>query len=126
MENIIDNLTAIAILIAVAAAFGALIKVTKYAKENAKNETVKTMIGIVENIVSNSVEAANQKFVDGLKKEGKFDKETQKKIFKDVKTRVLEQLNSDTKNLLDDTIGNTNFYISDLIDKEVRKSKKGK
>lgn len=126
MENIIDNLTAIAILIAVAAAFGALIKVTKYAKENAKNETVKTVIGIVENIVSNSVEAANQKFVDGLKKEGKFDKETQKKIFKDVKTRVLEQLNSDTKNLLDDTIGNTNFYISDLIDKEVRKSKKGK
>lgn len=123
MNEVLQNLMAIGVLILIAFSFKGIMKGIEYLKENTENEEFKKAITILENIVSNTVVAANQTYVDKLKEEGGFDKEAQEEIFNGVKERVLDQLNADTKDLLDDTIKNVDIFINDLIEKEVRKNK---
>ena len=123
MEEILQNLMAIGVLILIAFSFKGIMKGIEYLKENTENEEFKKAISILENIVSNTVVAANQTYVDKLKEEGGFDKRAQEEIFNGVKERVLDQLNADTKDLLDATIENVDIFINDLIEKEVRKNK---
>jgi uncharacterized protein YpuA (DUF1002 family) len=123
MSEILQNLMAIGVLILIAFSFKGIMKGVEYLKENTENEEFKKAITILENIVSNTVVAANQTYVDKLKEEGGFDKRAQEEIFNGVKERVLDQLNADTKDLLDDTIKNVDIFINDLIEKEVRKNK---
>ena len=123
MNEVLQNLMAIGVLILIAFSFKGIMKGTKYLKENTENEEFKKAITILENIVSNTVVAANQTYVDKLKEEGGFDKRAQEEIFNGVKERVLDQLNADTKDLLDATIENVDIFINDLIEKEVRKNK---
>ena len=112
MEEILQNLMAIGVLILIAFSFKGIMKGIEYLKENTENEEFKKAITILENIVSNTVVAANQTYVDKLKEEGGFDKRAQEEIF-----------NADTKDLLDETIENVDIFINDLIEKEVRKNK---
>mgnify|MGYP001451723113 FL=1 len=123
MEEILQNLMAIGVLILIAFSFKGIMKGIEYLKENTENEEFKKAISILENIVSNTVVAANQTYVDELKEKGGFTKEAQEEIFNNVKERVLDQLNADTKDLLDETIENVDIFINDLIEKEVRKNK---
>lgn len=123
MSEILQNLMAIGVLILIAFSFKGIMKGIEYLKENTENEEFKKAITILENIVSNTVVAANQTYVDKLKEEGGFDKRAQEEIFNGVKERVLDQLNADTKDLLDATIENVDIFINDLIEKEVRKNK---
>lgn len=124
MNQVLENLLAIVVLLAFAGALSSFIKTAKLAKERATNEKVKMAIDVVEKIVSNSVATANQEYVDSLKEKGRFDKQAQEDIYNNVKTSVLDQLNTDTKKLLDETIANTDIFINDLIEKEVRNDKK--
>jgi len=124
MNQVLENLLAIVVLLAFAGALSSFIKTAKLAKERATNEKVKMVIDVVEKIVSNSVATANQEYVDSLKEKGRFDKQAQEDIYNNVKTSVLDQLNTDTKKLLDETIANTDMFINGLIEKEVRNDKK--
>lgn len=123
MSEILQNLMAIGVLILIAFSFKGIMKGIEYLKENTENEEFKKAITILENIVSNTVVAANQTYVDELKEKGGFTKEAQEEIFNGVKERVLDQLNANTKDLLDATIENVDIFINDLIEKEVRKNK---
>ena len=124
MNQILENLLAIVVLLAFAGALSSFVKTAKLAKEKATSEKAKAAIDILEKIVSNSVATANQTYVDSLKEKGGFGKQEQEEIYNNVKTAVLEQLNTDTKKLLDETIANTDMFINGLIEKEVRNDKK--
>lgn len=83
------------------------------------NEKLARAVEIIGDIVIAAVETTNQRFVDDLKKEGKFNKENQKLAFEMTLATVKQMLTEETEKILREAFGDIEVYIATLIEQFV-------
>lgn len=118
--NIIETCVIAPLLVAVTSyVITFLHKQTVRLQEAAKNEKVKTLIGIAEGIVSQAVNTVSQTYVDGLKAEGVFDKDAQKEAFEKSKAYVYTLMTEDTINAIKANYGDLDMWVSTKIEENI-------
>ena len=90
------------------------------AKERVNNEKADKYLNILGEIVSACVMATNQTYVDALKEQNAFDKESQKIAFEKTKDAILKLLTEECKKCLGEIVGDLNEYITAQIEAAVR------
>lgn len=88
------------------------------------NELYTKYSDMLEKTITDCVLATTQTYVDSLKKEGKFDKEAQKKAFQLTYDNIMKILNNDAKEFLRSAIGDLKTHIIEKIEAEVKINKK--
>lgn len=101
-----------------------LIKVKNQELKNKQNNELFTQYSdMLEKTITDCVLATTQTYVEALKKEGKFDKEAQKKAFKLTYDNVMKILGTEVEAFLKTAIGDLEIYITEKIEAEVKKNK---
>ena len=90
---------------------------------HVKNEKAKKCLREVGDAVANAVDAMNQRYVNDLKKEGKFDKDKQAEILQRAVSAALKSLSSDAQEYLKNTYGDTTAYLENRIEAQIGKNK---
>lgn len=97
---------------------------TNFLSARTQNEQVWQYIREVGDAVTNAVAAMNQKYVDDLKAEGKFDESKQKEILHRAIHAALKSLSSDAQKYLSDTYGDTTGYLETRIEAQINANKR--
>lgn len=97
---------------------------TNFLSARTQNEQVWQYIREVGDAVANAVAAMNQKYVDDLKAEGKFDESKQKEILHRAIHEALKSLSSDAQKYLSDTYGDTTGYLETRIEAQINANKR--
>lgn len=97
---------------------------TNFLSARTQNEQVWQYIREVGDAVTNAVAAMNQKYVDDLKAEGKFDESKQKEILHRAIHAALKSLSSDAQKYLSDTYGDTTEYLETRIEAQINANKR--
>lgn len=92
--------------------------------ENTNNTLVKKYTEMINTTITNCVIATNQTYVEALKSQNNFDADAQKLAFEKTFEAVLNILTADVKEYLQETTGDINVYLTQLIEAEVNKNKK--
>ena len=90
---------------------------------DTESEIAKKYTSMIFDTVTRCVIATNQTYVDTLKKEGKFDAEAQKAAFNKTMQAVLAVLSDDAKQYIQETTGDINTYLTQLIESLVNEKK---
>ena len=90
---------------------------------DTESEIAKKYTSMIFDTVTRCVIATNQTYVDTLKKEGKFDAEAQKVAFNKTMQAVLAVLSDDAKQYIQETTGDINTYLTQLIESLVNEKK---
>ena len=88
-------------------------------KKQAKSETTKKYIEMLDDTIINWIIATNQTYVDALKKAGSFDAEAQKQAFKLTYDAVMAILTDEAQMYLNEAIKDLNVYITNKIESGV-------
>lgn len=81
-----------------------------------KNENLARTIDLAEKLVSSSVAAVQQTFVEQLKKDGKFDKEAQELAMRKALMLVISQLTPEAKTILEESFGDLQVWLATQIE----------
>lgn len=92
----------------------------RYISIKVNNEHVTLLIKQACDIVEKCVIMVDQIYVDALKREGKFDKESQEIALNMCKEQVLNMLNEEAKKVVIDTFGNFEEWLTVYIESCVR------
>lgn len=95
----------------------------KNLKQQENNELYNKYLSMLEETIVNCVLATTQTYVDGLKKQGKFDKEAQIKAFNMTYENVMSILTTDAKRFLENAIGDLGAFVNNRIEAEVLANK---
>lgn len=90
---------------------------------HVKNEKAEKCLREVGDAVANAVDAMNQKYVNDLKKDGKFNEDKQKEILQRAVSAALKSLSSDAQEYLKNTYGDTTIYLENRIEAQIGKNK---
>lgn len=88
-----------------------------------KNEKAEKCLREIGDAVADAVDAMNQRYVNDLKKEGKFDKDKQAEILQRAVSAALKSLSSDAQEYLKKTYGDTTEYLENRIEAQIGKNK---
>lgn len=94
----------------------------KLLHEKIHNDKINKYIDNAFNIVAQCVDFTNQKFVDGLKAEGKFGKNEAEEAFRMSREYVYEMLNENSKKAILEVFGDVELWIHSAIETAVRNS----
>lgn len=92
-------------------------------KANIKNETLARTLDLVVNLVDKAVTATNQTFVQDLKDRNSFDKQAQQEAFNKTFEAIKAMLSEEVKGYLQESIGDIDTYLTQLIENAVSKNK---
>ena len=81
-----------------------------------KNEKANNILETATNIVINAVKSVFQTYVDSLKKEGKFDKESQLVALNKAKDVAISQMSEDVKEFIKNNYGNLDAWLNTQIE----------
>lgn len=112
-------------MLAVAIAYS-IITFLNYSKEytkEIKNEKVNHALDRLDKIIRRTVGAANQVIVNNAKDDGTFTPSFGKKVRDEVFETILKVLGDEGKQLLNESLGDLDKYISDGIEDEVDRRK---
>lgn len=113
----------VAIIPIMAAATMYLVDLIKVKKQellaNAKNETTKKYIEMLDKTITDCVLATNQTYVESIKKQGTFDLDAQKQAFKMTYEAVMAIITDDAQEYLNEVIRDLNAYITNRIEAQV-------
>jgi lipopolysaccharide export LptBFGC system permease protein LptF len=122
--NLIETLVLAPLIIAISSFLIALIsQQTSKIEEKIKDEKAKMMLEIAENVISQAVATVSQTYVDGLKKDGIFDIDAQKKAFEMSKDKIYKLLTTDTLQAVQNNYGDVDEWIVTKIEETINKSK---
>lgn len=93
-------------------------------QEKINSDIYSKYFGLLTETVLTCVQATTQTYVDVLKKEGRFDKEAQKKAFEMTYQAIMSTLKDDAKIYLKEILGDLDLYITNLIESMVLETKK--
>lgn len=93
-------------------------------QEKINSNIYSKYFGLLTETVLTCVQATTQTYVDALKKEGRFDKEAQKKAFEMTYQAIMSTLKDDAKIYLKEILGDLDLYITNLIESMVLETKK--
>ena len=88
-----------------------------------KKDKAEMCLREIGDAVADAVDAMNQKYVNDLKKEGKFDKDKQAEILQRAVSAALKSLSSDAQEYLKKTYGDTTEYLENRIEAQIGKNK---
>lgn len=111
--NIISVLVT-AVVIPVISLLGA--KLVSWLSTKIKNEKANKMIKTATEIVVSAVKTVFQTYVDALKKEGKFDKESQILALTKAKDIALSQMTEDVKEFIQTNYGELDLWLTIQIE----------
>lgn len=111
--NIISVLMT-AVVIPVISLLGA--KLVSWLSTKIKNEKANKMIKTATEIVVSAVKTVFQTYVDALKKEGKFDKESQILALTKAKDIALSQMTEDVKEFIQTNYGELDLWLTTQIE----------
>lgn len=118
--NLIETLVLAPLVIAISSFLIALIRQqTAKIVEKVKDDKVKRLLEIAENVVSQSVATVSQTYVDALKKDGSFDKDAQQQAFEMSKDKIYTLLTTDTLQAVKDNYGNVEEWINTKIEETI-------
>ncbi|MDP4181178.1 MAG: hypothetical protein Q8942_08815 [Bacillota bacterium] len=92
-------------------------------EQKIKNDTLNKYISIAEDAIETAVVSVNQTFVDNIKKQGTFDKETAGKSFDLAKQKAISIMGTSVKNALTDAYNDLDAWIDSKIEVCVRQNK---
>lgn len=92
--------------------------------ENIKNEDVRENVQMVLQTIARSINFTNQRFVDELKKEGKFDEEAMREAFYRTKKLVEQQVDAEGKAAVEKMHKDFTVFIEAEIESQINESKK--
>lgn len=122
--NLIETLVLAPLVIAISSFLIALIRQqTAKIEEKVKDDKVKRLLEIAENVVSQSVATVSQTYVDALKKDGIFDKDAQQQAFEMSKDKIYTLLTTDTLQAVQNNYGDVDEWIVTKIEETINKSK---
>lgn len=84
-----------------------------------KDENAKQQLTIATDIVTNAVRSVFQTYVEALKKNGTFDKESQKAALIKAKNDALAQMTDETKEYITKNYGNLETWIITQIESTI-------
>ena len=114
--NIISVLVT-AVVIPVISLLGA--KLVSWLSTKIKNEKANKMIKTATEIVVSAVKTVFQTYVDVLKKEGKFDKESQILALTKAKDIALSQMTEDVKEFIQTNYGELDLWLTTQIEANI-------
>lgn len=114
--NIISVLVT-AVIIPVISLLGA--KRVSWLSTKIKNEKANKMIKTATEIVVSAVKTVFQTYVDALKKEGKFDKESQILALTKAKDIALSQMTEDVKEFIQTNYGELDLWLTTQIEANI-------
>ncbi len=103
-----------AVVIPVISLLGA--KLVSWLSTKIKNEKANKMIKTATEIVVSAVKTVFQTYVDALKKEGKFDKESQMLALTKAKDIALSQMTKDVKEFIQTNYGELDLWLTTQIE----------
>ena len=84
-----------------------------------KNDQVKTIVNSLHDLVKNCVNEIYQTYVEGLKKDGMFDKAAQEQALQMCLDKIMNQMPSDVKKWLDQNYPDIQAYLKTLIESSI-------
>lgn len=91
-------------------------KLINWLSAKIKNEKAGNLIGTATEIVINAVKSVFQTYVDSLKKEGKFDKESQLIALNKAKDVAISQMTEEVKKFIRDNYGDLDAWLNTQIE----------
>lgn len=125
MNEIIINIISVlvtAIVIPIISLLGA--KLVSWLSTKIKNEKANRMIQTATEIVISAVKTVFQTYVDSLKKEGKFDKESQLIALNKARDIAYRQMTDEIKQFIEANYGNLDAWLNTQIEATVSTLKK--
>lgn len=78
----------------------------------------------VAEIIDAAVKVINQNFVDQMKKDGKFDKDAQRKALEEALKIAEAMITDEVRDIIKDNFGDVNEYLRAIIEKTVANLKR--
>lgn len=100
------------------------IKLNLWLSTKIKDEKSRQILTGITRIVTSNVASVFQTYVEGLKKEGKFDEKAQSNALRYAKEQVLGELNEDAKAFISENFGDINNWITTQIESTIYALKK--
>lgn len=91
-------------------------KLINWLSAKIKNEKAGNLIGTATEIVINAVKSVFQTYVDSLKKEGKFDKESQLIALSKAKDVAISQMTEEVKEFIRENYGDLDAWLNTQIE----------
>ena len=98
------------------------VKIKEY-EEQLNNDQLNKYIDAATNAISKAVISVNQTYVDTLKKQGKFDAESQAKAKQMAIDKAKELITEDSKEAINTLYNDFEAYLNDAIEALVRENK---
>lgn len=124
-DILIKVLTSVGILV-LANLFVYLSNLSKEKINSIENYKVRDAVARLLDIISKCVGATNQTYVNELKENGKFDRNSQEEAWNTTKAAIENILDNESKEILNKAYGDLNAYINQTIEDEVNRQKESK
>lgn len=98
-------------------------KLSQFLNSKIKDEKAKNLLNKAEDIVLSAVRSTFQTYVEGLKKEGSFDKTAQLKAFNMAKETAINQFDGEVSRFIIDNYGGINEWLGTQIEAAINKLK---
>lgn len=98
-------------------------KLVSFINTKINNDKASKMMEEATNIVTNAVRSVFQTYVESLKKQGTFDKESQIYALEKAKSTALNQMSDEIKSYIKSNYGNINTWLSTQIEATISKLK---
>lgn len=98
-------------------------KIVSFINTKINNDKASKMMEEATNIVTNAVRSVFQTYVESLKKQGTFDKESQIYALEKAKSIALNQMSDEIKSYIKSNYGNINTWLSTQIEATISKLK---
>ena len=98
-------------------------KLVSFINTKINNDKASNMMEEATNIVTNAVRSVFQTYVESLKKQGTFDKESQIYALEKAKSIALNQMSDEIKSYIKSNYGNINTWLSTQIEATISKLK---
>ena len=89
---------------------------TTWLRSKIKNKKIAEMLSSILNIVTNAVKAVYQTYVENIKGTDEWTLDAQKKALQMALEKAKKQLSEDTIKFIQDTYGNLDDYLTNLIE----------
>ena len=97
---------------------------TTWLRTKIKNKKIAELLSSILNIVTNSVKVVYQTYVESIKGTDEWTVDAQKKALQMALEKAKKQLSKDTIKFIEDTYGNLDDYLTNLIEATLYNLKK--
>ena len=97
---------------------------TTWLRTKIKNKKIAEMLSSILNIITNAVKAVYQTYVENIRGTDEWTVDAQKKALQMAWEKAKKQLSKDTIKFIEDTYGNLDDYLTNLIEATLYNLKK--